>query len=335
MEFGHRKMKRDWAWVAENSSPLFRWVGGKRAFVKKNSQLFPKVFNCYYEPFAGGLSVFFHLTKTSEQPVKATIGDLNHSLISTYQAVQADWKQVAHELEYLVSLFPAPQKELLRLAFSSKTRSLTNRQNENFNKLNSLLRERQARVYNQIRDEYNLQASNRTAASFIFLMSTCYNGLYRVNASGSFNTPLGFVGLNLKVPSAENLQAASLAFSEVSFIAQDWSETLRTAGRGDFVFVDPPYFSDTLRVAHTKYSSVANRFTREHHQELARRLVVLAADGADFVLTNSGEVAMIDMYQAMGLSVECGFMKGSFNSKVSSRSKLPELIVRPGGELSQ
>jgi DNA adenine methylase len=309
-------------------------VGGKRAFVRTNPTLFPTNFDRYYEPFAGGLSVFFHLTKLSEGPIKATIGDLNQSLIATYEAVQTNWKLVADELERMVERFPKPQKELIHLANSARTRNLTKRQSEQFIKLNASLRKRQDRIYRQMRDEHNAKPSDDTAASFIFLMSTCYNGLYRVNASGQFNTPLGFVGLQLNVPSAENLEAASLAFSRTEFLAQNWSETINTAGIGDFAFVDPPYFSDALRATHTKYSSAANRFTRENHRQLAQRLVVLAEEGGDFVLTNSGELEVVAMYQELGLSVDYGYMKGSFNSKISHRKKLPELIVRPKRELS-
>jgi hypothetical protein len=126
-------------------------VGGKRAFVRTNPTLFPTNFDRYYEPFAGGLSVFFHLTKLSEGPIKATIGDLNQSLIATYEAVQTNWKLVADESERMVERFPKPQKELIHLANSARTRNLTKRQSEQFIKLNASLRERQDRIYRQMR----------------------------------------------------------------------------------------------------------------------------------------------------------------------------------------
>jgi DNA adenine methylase len=47
--------------------------------------------------------------------------------------------------------------------------------------------------YYKLRDSYNLRASCdkiERAAQFITLNRTCFNGLYRVNGSGSFNVQL-------------------------------------------------------------------------------------------------------------------------------------------------
>lgn len=74
--------------------PFLKWAGGKRWFVKNHSDLLPKTFNHYYEPFLGSGAVFFHL-----EPKEATLSDANPHLIETYQAIKDDWRQVLYYLK--------------------------------------------------------------------------------------------------------------------------------------------------------------------------------------------------------------------------------------------
>jgi DNA adenine methylase len=76
-------------------TPFLKWAGGKRWFVQKHSDLLPKHFNRYIEPFLGGGSVFFHL-----QPLNALLGDINPDLISAYQGIRDDWQALVRQLEF-------------------------------------------------------------------------------------------------------------------------------------------------------------------------------------------------------------------------------------------
>ena len=64
---------------------LIRWAGGKSWFIPY-FQLFTKnlQFNAYYEPFAGGASIFFSCINNH----KAFLSDLNEELISAYEVVK-------------------------------------------------------------------------------------------------------------------------------------------------------------------------------------------------------------------------------------------------------
>lgn len=73
-------------------SPL-KWAGGKRWLTGRHSDMFPELFERYYEPFLGGASVFLSL-----QPRKATLADANKELIAMYEAIRDDWQKV---VEYL------------------------------------------------------------------------------------------------------------------------------------------------------------------------------------------------------------------------------------------
>jgi len=74
--------------------PFLKWAGGKRWLVKNYSNLIPRHFNRYIEPFLGSGAVFFYL-----QPNDALIGDTNKDLVETYQALKQDWKLLYVYLE--------------------------------------------------------------------------------------------------------------------------------------------------------------------------------------------------------------------------------------------
>lgn len=79
----------------ESIAPFLKWAGGKRWFVQRHANLFPKTFNRYIEPFLGGGAVFFHL-----QPEEALLGDINPDLIAAYCGIQNNWKSLIRSLQH-------------------------------------------------------------------------------------------------------------------------------------------------------------------------------------------------------------------------------------------
>src|SRR4029077_14779344 len=84
-------------------------------------------------------------------PSKAVLSDTNYELIATYQALQNDPDIVIEELDS----YPNDSKFFYHL------RDATPR------------------------------SARALAARFLYLNRTCWNGLYRVNKKGKFNTPFG------------------------------------------------------------------------------------------------------------------------------------------------
>src|SRR5207253_9687059 len=78
------------------------------------------------------------------------------------------------------------------------------------------------------------------AARLIYLNRTCFNGLYRVNARGEFNTPYGHYRNPTLVPEA-SLRAASAALQSATLTAAGYRDACATAEAGDLVYFDPPY----------------------------------------------------------------------------------------------
>ena len=98
---------------------------------------------------------------------------------------------------------------------------------------------------------YSLRALNpaelkgaHRAARLIYLMKSCFNGVYRTNQPGCFNVPLGTKFFAL--PDPEMINATSNALKDFELVCGDFMNTLVSADKGDFVYLDPPY-SDSTR----------------------------------------------------------------------------------------
>jgi DNA adenine methylase len=160
------------------------------------------------------------------------------------------------------------------------------------------------------------------AARFIYLNKTCYNGLYRVNKKGNFNTPFGkYTKANFV--DQENLLSASNLLKSASLIRGDYSAVVQNARRGDFVYFDPPYlpvskFSDFKR--YTK-----EFFYEEDHEKLAQTFATLADKGCHVLLSNSFHEKIADMYSRF--HQEKVLVPRFVNCKGEGRGYVTELLI--------
>ncbi len=77
-----------------NIGPFIKWAGGKQSIADQLLACFPENFDCFYEPFVGGGSVFM-----AADWKNAVISDVNDWLVDTYKAIRDDWEQVAKLLD--------------------------------------------------------------------------------------------------------------------------------------------------------------------------------------------------------------------------------------------
>lgn len=157
--------------------------------------------------------------------------------------------------------------------------------------------------YKNEKDAYYLVRDQRweelpkaeAAARTIYLNHTCYNGLYRVNKSGKFNTPFGGYK-NPKICDESGLRAASAALSNATILCGDYQDVLLTnAKAGDFVFLDPPYLPVTSSGDFKRYTK--EQFYEEDHRRLAEVISELDKRGCWIVLTNSNHPVVMELYK--------------------------------------
>ncbi len=177
-------------------STFLTWAGGKNWFVKYQSHRLPTRFNRYIDPFLGGGSIFFYM-----EPRVAILSDVNEELITTFRAIQQDWRQV-----------------------EKKLRAHSRRHDDEY--------------YYKVRRQ-RLSAITSIAARMIYLNRTCFNGIYRVNRQGIFNVPRG--SKNTVLTGQEEFEQRSKILQNALMRSCDFEETIDVAENGDFLFCDPPY----------------------------------------------------------------------------------------------
>lgn len=272
-------------------APVVKWVGGKRQLLSEIEPLFPKRYTTYCEPFVGGGAVLF-----SKQPRHAIVNDLNKDLITTYLVIRDDVRTLI---------------ELLKQYENTA---------DYFYKVRDLDRDK---------EQYSQLSSVEKAARLLYLNKTCYNGLFRVNSSGEFNSPFG----NYKNPNIVNepvLLAVNKYFcnNDITFYSEDFASTLKRIKRGAFVYLDPPYDPVSDTSSFTGYNK--GGFDRKEQIRLKNCCDELSANGIKFMLSNSSTDFIKELYNNYNITTVNA--NRAINSNGQKRGKVEEVIIRNYGK---
>ena len=285
--------------------PFVKWAGGKRQILTRITEYIydaigddtNKTFR-YIEPFLGGGAVLFDLA-----PRKAIINDLNEDLINAYRVIKSN--------EYLA---------LIELLKDYKRR----------------YEEDKDGVYYETRQldrdpEWLEGASDvERAARMIFLNKTCYNGLYRVNNKGQFNTPIGrymnpTICDDLTITDDHNY----LVSNDIQIMTGSYEHAINKAKDGDIIYIDPPYdYQDDD--GFTKYQMQG--FTFEDFRRLKLVCDRAIDKGAIIILSNNATAKVIALfeedprYKISYYSEQFSSLR-TINSKVAERKTGNEIII--------
>ena len=272
--------------------PFIKWVGGKRGLIDQLLPLFPKDFQSYHEVFLGGGAVFFELySKGLLKDKKIYLSDINTELINTYNIVKENPLELIYYLE--------KYKEKHSKEFYYKIREQD--RNQHFKRLTPLQR----------------------ATRFIYLNKTCFNGLYRVNSKGQFNTPIGSYK-NPNIADRDVILSASEALQNATISNQTFDKVLDVATKDDFIYFDPPYYPLTATANFTSYDS--NRFLENEQIKLFEVFKELNSRECFVAHSNSDTEFIKNLYKNYDLNIVQA--NRFINSKSSGRGKIREVLVR-------
>lgn len=273
-------------------TPPFRWVGGKSRLLDKLLPHMPSTFNRYHEPFLGGGAVYLALVEAGRvAPSRAILSDINAPLIGLWRAI----RDQRLELEKGVAA-------LAELHASDSTATFAG--------------------VRKCGPDY-------APADMLYLLQTCYQGLWRVNRKGMFNTPIGrnWKGDPLRCRvDAGNLAQVSAALEGASIERRDWRAALELVEAGDLVYVDSPYVPSSESRSFVGYAS--GGFGEGEHRLLAERLNALRERGAFVVASNNDTPLVRELYQ--GWNITTAKVAHSVSAASGSRGAVGEVILRGG-----
>jgi len=218
-------------------------------------------------------------------PASAILGDINEALMDTYRVVRDEPE----------SLF----RRLTRIP-------------------------RDANTYYRWREKDPVSLDVQTRAlRFVYLNRNCFNGIYRTNIAGGFNVPFGGKrGLPIGKLAKDDLMGCAKLLKRATLITGDYRVTLAHVKQGDFVYLDPPYATDSRRVFR-EYG--AKTFQTDDVSTLADELRRLDRIGAQFL------VSYADSREARRLAADWNsvrlFVRRNVAGFVDHRRKAGEWLV--------
>jgi DNA adenine methylase len=232
-----------------NLLPLCKWSGGKRSEIKNFKDHYPKNFDRYIEPFAGGAAVFFDLNFKGQN----VINDVHPELINFYQQIKNGH---SNEIYRIIQQFGLDEKSYY------KVRGGSSKLDDNdiiFKPKNDI----------------------EEAARFFYLRKTCYRGMIRYNSNGNFNIPWGrYKKTNfnelLNEEYTQLLQRTDVMFGDYKKVFEKYDN------EENFCFIDQPYDS-------TFNDYGFDNFTRQNQTELfeiftkTKNKCLMIVGGSEFI----------------------------------------------------
>lgn len=267
--------------------PFLKWVGGKRQLIPEIKKFLPQnLLSCtYYEPFIGGGALFFDL-----QPKVALINDSNEELINVYKVIKDNPNELIEDLK----------KHQNTAEYFYKIRAI-----------------------DRLPLFYNLNNIER-ASRIIYLNKTCYNGLYRVNNAGEFNSPFGKYK-NPNIINAPVIKAVSkyLNSAKIQILNKDYQDILRDMPANAFVYLDPPYHPISESSNFTGY--VQGGWSEKDQIRLRDTCDMLNRKNIKFLLSNSASNFIKEIYSNYNIHVVQA--NRSVNSDPSKRGQIDEFLI--------
>lgn len=300
-------------------NPPFKYIGGKSWLQKELSILVNKQLqknshiDTYCEPFCGGLGAFLNIYHILlENNIRNIIlNDINSNMINLYKYIMDDIDKLVNNIKKMESLFESTIDV-------NKVRNTKNK-----DELKLLLKEsneffiEQRKIFNKNKNQLNQEQ----AVQFLFLQKHSFNGIYRENGKGEYNSPFNWSEKIINEDYIKNLynlnqlfNSFNINFSNVSFENINYSKNM-------LIYLDPPYIN--LDIKENNYNK--NRFGLIEQKKLIQLI-----KSSTFIYSNHNHQDILNEFNVQKITINTEIISRSnlISAKADSRkNKKEELLI--------
>ena len=109
--------------------------------------------------------------------------------------------------------------------------------------------------------------------------------------------------------------------NDIKILSVDFEEAVKDAKKGDFIYFDPPYDSDTS----TFNNYTEEGFGKKEHRRLAKVYKELSDKGCYVMLSNHNTLLVKELYKDYNIHIIEA--KRNINSNGKKRGKVEEVII--------
>lgn len=300
--------------MENNAKPLFRYIGGKTWLKKELNQVLENSLRTnniksYTEPFMGGLGAFFANCKILlKYDIKTiNLNDINSVISNCYNDLILNNDDLFYEYSKLENQM---KKQIPQKAFSLDPK-------KDKEKIKLLLND-SYEFYLEKRNEFNLNKNNKdliNSALIIFLQFHCFNGIYRENSKGDYNT-----AFNWEIKNFENnlnkiknckllLDNFDITFSNMCFKELEFHPD-------SFIYCDPPYINDIKNTENKYHKKI---FDLEEMKILIKKL-----NSTHFAFSHYENETLIDLFSQNNMDFQKLIIerKNNISGKLSTRQSV-------------
>ena len=272
------------------SKTILKWAGNKSRVMPAIISHFPKDFNAYVEPFAGALGAYLNSgIDIIKHPIH--LNDVNAEIINLYECIRLDSQRV------------------LNIANALK------RDEASFYNIRSWDKQPD---WKQNYDKW------QQAARTLYLNKQSYNGLYRINKKGQYNTPYCQQEKIGDLIDNKTLTDFLSMIQNVNFYNEDFNKfLLRDFGKNALYYLDPPYVD--INNPERPFDGYQCSFGLKEQESIVQHMSRLSSNGHKVIVSNSYCPKTVQLYQ--GFSQHIIQAPRSISSKASSRGMINEILV--------
>lgn len=275
-------------------SPLFKYIGGKSWLKDELNKTVNTVLKAhpdidtYIEPFAGGLGAFLGVADSliNNNIKKVILNDINIKLIQFYQNVYTQSNLLIEKYMQVENAYAATVPAIFFTYDKKKDKELIK---------TSLIPASQ--FFNQIRNAFNAEQDPiMNSAYLLFLQTHCFNGIYRENSKGGYNTPFNWdARIITEDKTREKINNVLSIFNKFDIEFSTGSYASLDYSLNALYYLDPPYLNEENILENAYHKDGFGLFEQED--------LIDKVENSCFIYSNHSSDILITMFQSKNINI--------------------------------